>query len=72
MGASTTSAFTDYVTHLIAEEHGGAKYWVRTLPCIYTSRLLNTMLVRGRAKDTHTKTIMDSRHLRYLAAGRRF
>ena len=30
MGASTTSAFTDYVTHLIAEEHGGAKYWVRT------------------------------------------
>jgi hypothetical protein len=30
MGASTTAAFTDYVTHLIAEEHGGAKYWVRT------------------------------------------
>ena len=29
MGASTTAAFTDYVTHLIAEEHGGAKYWVR-------------------------------------------
>jgi twin BRCT domain len=28
MGASTTAAFTDYVTHLIAEEHGGAKYWV--------------------------------------------
>jgi hypothetical protein len=30
MGASTTAAFTDYVTHLVAEEHGGAKYWVRT------------------------------------------
>ena len=29
MGANTTAAFTDYVTHLIAEEHGGAKYWVR-------------------------------------------
>ncbi len=30
MGASTTAAFTDYVTHLVAEEHGGPKYWVRT------------------------------------------
>lgn len=69
MGASTTSAFTDYVTHLIAEEHGGAKYWVCTLPRIYSSRLLNTMLVRSGAKDTDTKTVMDSRHLRYLAAG---
>ena len=29
MGANTTAAFTDYVTHLIAEEPGGAKYWVR-------------------------------------------
>jgi DNA replication regulator DPB11 len=28
MGAGTTAAFTDYVTHLIAEEHGGPKYWV--------------------------------------------
>jgi DNA replication regulator DPB11 len=31
MGANTTAAFTDYVTHLIADEHGGAKYWVRYL-----------------------------------------
>jgi len=30
MGASTTAAFTDYVTHLVAEDHGGAKYSVRT------------------------------------------
>lgn len=29
MGANTTAAFTDFVTHLIAEEHGGPKYWVR-------------------------------------------
>jgi hypothetical protein len=29
MGANTSAAFTDYVTHLIAEVHGGGKYWVR-------------------------------------------
>ena len=30
------------------------------LPRIYSSQSLNTILVRSRAKDTHTQTIMDS------------
>lgn len=33
LGASTISAFTDKVTHLVAVSHGGAKYKVRGLPC---------------------------------------
>jgi hypothetical protein len=29
LGATPISAFTDKVTHLIASDHGGAKYMVR-------------------------------------------
>lgn len=29
LGATSVSAFTDRVTHLVAESHGGAKYLVR-------------------------------------------
>jgi len=28
LGATSTSAFTSSVTHLLAADHGGAKYWV--------------------------------------------
>jgi hypothetical protein len=45
MGANTTAAFTDYVTHLIAEEHGGAKYWVGDVPREHTLFPINTILV---------------------------
>ena len=31
LGATSTSDFTDRVTHLIASSHGGAKYMVRRL-----------------------------------------
>jgi hypothetical protein len=31
LGATTVSAFTDRVTHLVAESHGGAKYVVRAV-----------------------------------------
>lgn len=31
LGATSTSDFTDRVTHLIASSHGGAKYMVRFL-----------------------------------------
>ena len=37
LGAGTTSAFTDKVTHLIAVTHGGPKYKV-SLPGIEKSR----------------------------------
>ena len=47
MGANTTAAFTDYVTHLIAEEHGGAKYWVGSPPLGSTLSRMNTIPVRG-------------------------
>lgn len=30
LGATTTSAFTDRVTHLVAVDHGGAKYQAST------------------------------------------
>jgi DNA replication regulator DPB11 len=32
LGATSTSDFTDKVTHLLANSHGGAKYAVRFLP----------------------------------------
>ncbi|KAI0302600.1 hypothetical protein BC826DRAFT_985156 [Russula brevipes] len=54
MGASTTAAFTDYVTHLIAEEHGGAKYWCaaeRKIPILKPSWILDTFDIWQRGDD---------------------
>ena len=43
LGATTTSAFTDRVTHLIAVDHGGAKYQVGTQTTIFGDRLLTSL-----------------------------
>ncbi|KAI9446925.1 hypothetical protein F5148DRAFT_1253136 [Russula earlei] len=54
MGASTTAAFTDFVTHLIAEEHGGAKYWCaveRKIPILKPSWVLDTFEIWQRGDD---------------------
>ncbi|KAH8995665.1 hypothetical protein EDB92DRAFT_1943153 [Lactarius akahatsu] len=52
MGANTTAAFTDYVTHLIAEEHGGAKYWVeRKIPIVRPSWIQDTFEIWQRGDD---------------------
>lgn len=54
MGASTTAAFTDYVTHLVAEEHGGAKYWCaveRKIPILKPSWILDSFEIWQRGDD---------------------
>ncbi|KAI9442471.1 hypothetical protein H4582DRAFT_1284064 [Lactarius indigo] len=54
MGANTTAAFTDYVTHLIAEEHGGAKYWCaveRKIPILRPSWIQDTFEIWQRGDD---------------------
>lgn len=54
MGANTTAAFTDYVTHLIAEEHGGAKYWCaveRKIPIVRPSWIQDTFEIWQRGDD---------------------
>ncbi|KAI0257934.1 hypothetical protein BC834DRAFT_1046509, partial [Gloeopeniophorella convolvens] len=54
MGANTTAAFTDYVTHLIAEEHGGAKYWCaveRKIPILKPSWITDTFEIWQRGDD---------------------
>lgn len=54
MGANTTAAFTDYVTHLIAEEHGGAKYWCaveRKIPIVRASWIQDTFEIWQRGDD---------------------
>jgi DNA replication regulator DPB11 len=62
MGASTTAAFTDYVTHLIAEEHGGAKYWVRTFHSgtLYDYRILYQCAVERKIPILKPSWILDT------------
>jgi twin BRCT domain len=54
LGATTVSAFTDRVTHLVANEHGGEKYQVcslKIITCSYYS--LSVFLVCSTAENTH-------------------
>ncbi|KAH9978902.1 hypothetical protein BGW80DRAFT_703080 [Lactifluus volemus] len=66
MGASTTAAFTDYVTHLIAEEHGGAKYWCaveRKIPILTPSWILDTFEIWQRGDDFDFDTKVEEHRL---------
>ncbi|KAI0318602.1 hypothetical protein OF83DRAFT_929396 [Amylostereum chailletii] len=54
MGANTTSDFTDRVTHLIAEQHGGAKYQCavqRKIPIMKPSWILESFDIWQRGDD---------------------
>jgi hypothetical protein len=64
MGANTTATFTDYVMHLIAEEHGGQNIGCVILVKVHWRlALMSTMSVCiTRAQDTDIEAIMDSRH----------
>ncbi|KAI0256238.1 hypothetical protein BJV78DRAFT_448279 [Lactifluus subvellereus] len=66
MGANTTAAFTDYVTHLIAEDHGGAKYWCaveRKIPILKSSWILDTFEIWQRGDDFDFDTKVEDHRL---------
>ena len=68
LGATSTSDFTDRVTHLLANSHGGAKYLVRLTPrCL--SPLFNPIhlcTVRTRTQNTYHEPRMDNERIRGL------
>ncbi|PFH51104.1 hypothetical protein AMATHDRAFT_80477 [Amanita thiersii Skay4041] len=54
LGATSTSALTDRVTHLIATEHGGAKYWCaveRQVPVMKPSWITESYEIWLRGDD---------------------
>lgn len=55
------SAFTDRVTHLVAVDHGGAKYMVRGLFAIRSVYFtILAMPVCAREKNTYLKALVDN------------
>ena len=69
LGATSTSDFTDRVTHLIANSHGGAKYMVCFLAP--QSLLSFTRVVCARAQDTHHDAGMGRRSTCRMVTWRR-
>ncbi|KAF8271324.1 hypothetical protein EI94DRAFT_1720928 [Lactarius quietus] len=65
MGANTTAAFTDYVTHLIAEEHGGQNIWYcaveRKIPILMPSWIRDTFEIWQKGDDFDFAADLDRR-----------
>ncbi|KAG5636707.1 hypothetical protein H0H81_007103 [Sphagnurus paluster] len=66
LGATSTSAFTDRVTHLVAVEHGGAKYncaLERKIPILQPSWIAENYQVWLRGDDVELEESMDAHRL---------
>ncbi|KAG6853350.1 hypothetical protein C0991_005081, partial [Blastosporella zonata] len=66
LGAATTSAFTDRVTHLVAVEHGGAKYSCaleRKIPILKPSWIMSCYQIWLRGDDVEPGHEIDSHRL---------
>ncbi|THH08112.1 hypothetical protein EW146_g9100 [Bondarzewia mesenterica] len=66
MGADTTSDFTDRVTHLIADDHGGAKYMCalsRKIPIMKPSWIFESFKVWQRGDDVVIEDSIEQHRL---------
>jgi hypothetical protein len=73
LGATSISAFTDKVTHLIANDHGGAKYMVSAVAALNQIAIYDALLqVCVRKEDSDHAAFVDHGELSGLATrGRR-
>ncbi|KAK7053729.1 hypothetical protein R3P38DRAFT_2851788 [Favolaschia claudopus] len=66
LGATTVSAFTDRVTHLIAENHGGAKYLCaleRQIPILLPAWIIECHRVWQHGDDVEIETSVTAHRL---------
>ena len=67
LGAQFIPAFTDRVTHLVACDHGGAKYAVGLSVYLVSFCHQQPMIVRNGTQGTNYEALLDTRKLRDLA-----
>ncbi|KAJ7236947.1 hypothetical protein C8J57DRAFT_1728118 [Mycena rebaudengoi] len=66
LGATSVSAFTDRVTHLVAEDHGGAKYMCaleRKIPILLPSWIIDSHRIWQHGDDVDLEESMASHRL---------
>ncbi|GLB44782.1 putative twin BRCT domain containing protein [Lyophyllum shimeji] len=66
LGATSTSAFTDRVTHLVAERHGGAKYYCaleRKIPILKPSWITESYQIWLRGDDVEVEESIQAHRL---------
>ncbi|KAF8628551.1 hypothetical protein AX15_003819 [Amanita polypyramis BW_CC] len=66
LGATPMSAFTSRVTHLVAADHGGAKYWCaveRQIPILKPSWITENYQIWLRGDDVHFEESIRSHKL---------